>query len=175
MHWMSFLITLFDGTQFTYQHPSSQNRYGDAICGLQPSASKSTSGSGRMDLSGLTCTEENFTVKAGAQRVAAELGLLLIAPDTAAWGWRTGRPGRFITTSDSAPDFMLMHARAMSRTTEWGLTLSTSFRMVKTELPADMTARASWATQWADMAPHHCLRNQDRYASDRPSRRSAHR
>lgn len=33
-------------------------------------------------LSGLTCTEENFTVKAGAQRVAAELGLILVAPDT---------------------------------------------------------------------------------------------
>jgi S-formylglutathione hydrolase len=33
-------------------------------------------------LSGLTCTEENFTVKAGAQRVAAELGLMIVAPDT---------------------------------------------------------------------------------------------
>lgn len=33
-------------------------------------------------LSGLTCTEENFTVKAGAQRVAAELGLALVMPDT---------------------------------------------------------------------------------------------
>ena len=32
--------------------------------------------------SGLTCTEENFTVKAGAQRVAAELGLMLVVPDT---------------------------------------------------------------------------------------------
>ena len=37
-------------------------------------------------LSGLTCTEENFTVKAGAQRVAAELGLLLVAPDTSPRG-----------------------------------------------------------------------------------------
>jgi S-formylglutathione hydrolase len=37
-------------------------------------------------LSGLTCTEENFTVKAGAQRVAAELGLLIIAPDTSPRG-----------------------------------------------------------------------------------------
>jgi S-formylglutathione hydrolase len=37
-------------------------------------------------LSGLTCTEENFTVKAGAQRVAAELGLMLIAPDTSPRG-----------------------------------------------------------------------------------------
>lgn len=33
-------------------------------------------------LSGLTCTEENVTIKAGAQRVCAELGLLFVAPDT---------------------------------------------------------------------------------------------
>lgn len=33
-------------------------------------------------LSGLTCTEETFTIKAGAQRLAAERGLLLVAPDT---------------------------------------------------------------------------------------------
>jgi len=37
-------------------------------------------------LAGLTCTEENFTVKAGAQRTAAELGLILIAPDTSPRG-----------------------------------------------------------------------------------------
>jgi S-formylglutathione hydrolase len=33
-------------------------------------------------LSGLTCTEENFMVKAGAQRLAAEYGMVLVAPDT---------------------------------------------------------------------------------------------
>jgi len=33
-------------------------------------------------LSGLTCNEENFIVKAGAQRYAAEYGLILVAPDT---------------------------------------------------------------------------------------------
>lgn len=33
-------------------------------------------------LAGLTCTEETFPVKAGAQRVAAELGLALVCPDT---------------------------------------------------------------------------------------------
>lgn len=37
-------------------------------------------------LSGLTCTEENFMVKSGAQRVAAELGLMLISPDTSPRG-----------------------------------------------------------------------------------------
>jgi S-formylglutathione hydrolase len=33
-------------------------------------------------LAGLTCTEETFAIKAGAQRVAAKLGLALLAPDT---------------------------------------------------------------------------------------------
>jgi S-formylglutathione hydrolase len=33
-------------------------------------------------LAGLTCTEETFAVKAGAQRTAAELGLALLSPDT---------------------------------------------------------------------------------------------
>jgi S-formylglutathione hydrolase len=37
-------------------------------------------------LAGLTCTEETFMIKAGAQRVAAELGLALIAPDTSPRG-----------------------------------------------------------------------------------------
>jgi S-formylglutathione hydrolase len=37
-------------------------------------------------LSGLTCTEENFTAKAGAQRVASELGIMLVAPDTSPRG-----------------------------------------------------------------------------------------
>jgi S-formylglutathione hydrolase len=33
-------------------------------------------------LSGLTCTEENFMAKAGAQKKAAELGMAILAPDT---------------------------------------------------------------------------------------------
>lgn len=37
-------------------------------------------------LAGLTCTEQNFITKAGAQRVAAELGVMLIAPDTSPRG-----------------------------------------------------------------------------------------
>lgn len=37
-------------------------------------------------LSGLTCTDENFMQKAGAQRLAAELGLILVAPDTSPRG-----------------------------------------------------------------------------------------
>ncbi len=37
-------------------------------------------------LAGLTCTEDTFVIKAGAQRVAAELGLILVSPDTSPRG-----------------------------------------------------------------------------------------
>ena len=37
-------------------------------------------------LSGLTCTDENFTQKAGAQRAAAAQGIALVAPDTSPRG-----------------------------------------------------------------------------------------
>jgi S-formylglutathione hydrolase len=43
-------------------------------------------------LAGLTCTEETFMIKAGAQRGAAELGLMLVAPDTSPRG--TDIPGQ---------------------------------------------------------------------------------
>ncbi|MCB1701318.1 MAG: S-formylglutathione hydrolase [Pseudomonadales bacterium] len=37
-------------------------------------------------LSGLTCTDENFVIKSGAQRYAAELGLAIVTPDTSPRG-----------------------------------------------------------------------------------------
>ncbi len=49
-------------------------------------------------LAGLTCNEETFAIKAGAQRVAAELGLMLVTPDTSPRG--TGVEG-----ADAAWDF----------------------------------------------------------------------
>ena len=52
-------------------------------------------------LSGLTCTDENFMQKAGAQRLAAELGITIVAPDTSPRG--TGVPG----DPDGAWDFGL--------------------------------------------------------------------
>ena len=49
-------------------------------------------------LSGLTCNDENFTTKAGAQRVAAELGIVLVMPDTSPRGEKVAnRRGRRIT------------------------------------------------------------------------------
>jgi len=63
-------------------------------------------------LSGLTCTEENFMQKAGAQRVASELGLALIAPDTSPRGanipgeaesWDFGLGAGFYVNATQAP------------------------------------------------------------------------
>jgi S-formylglutathione hydrolase len=81
----------FGGEQLVCSHQSTQTgttmRFGIY---LPPQAR-----SGRLPvlywLSGLTCTEENFVTKAGAQRMAAQLGLVIVAPDTSPRG--LGYPG----------------------------------------------------------------------------------
>jgi S-formylglutathione hydrolase len=76
----------FGGTQCTYQHQSSETGTPMRFAAFVPPQADKQPVPVVWYLSGLTCTEENFTVKAGAQRVAAELGLLLVAPDTSPRG-----------------------------------------------------------------------------------------
>ena len=76
----------FGGTQFTYQHQSSETGTLMQFGAFVPPQADQHPAPVLWYLSGLTCTEENFIVKAGAQRIAAELGLLLIAPDTSPRG-----------------------------------------------------------------------------------------
>src|SRR5262249_7451487 len=76
----------FGGTQFIYQHQSTETGTAMRFAGFIPPRADQRPVPVVWYLSGLTCTEENVTVKAGAQRVAAELGLLLIAPDTSPRG-----------------------------------------------------------------------------------------
>ena len=62
-------------------------------------------------LSGLTCTEQNFITKAGAQRYAAEHGVILVAPDTSprgddvadAEGYDLGKGAGFYVNATQAP------------------------------------------------------------------------
>jgi S-formylglutathione hydrolase len=72
----------FGGTQHFLEHDSRECATGMRFAAYVPPQAKH----GRVPvlyyLAGLTCTEETFMVKAGAQRVAAELGLMLVAPDT---------------------------------------------------------------------------------------------
>lgn len=73
----------FGGVQRFYRHDSD-------VIGLPmrfsiylpPQAETSDRVPALIYLAGLTCTEETFMIKAGAQRIAAQLGLALIAPDT---------------------------------------------------------------------------------------------
>lgn len=76
----------FNGTQFVYCHASNETGTPMRVAVYVPPQAEHGKVPVVWFLSGLTCTEENFTVKAGAQRVAAELGLILVAPDTSPRG-----------------------------------------------------------------------------------------
>ena len=89
----------FGGVQGFYRHASSEiglpMRFGVY---LPPQAIAGARVPALVWLAGLTCTEETFAIKAGAQRAAAELGLMLVTPDTSPRD--TGVPG-----ADASWDF----------------------------------------------------------------------
>ena len=77
----------FDGLQLRVRHPSAANHCEMTYSLYLPPQALA---GGRVPLlywlSGLTCTDENFTQKAGAQRYAAQYGLALVMPDTSPRG-----------------------------------------------------------------------------------------
>jgi len=118
-------------------------------------------------LSGLTCTDENFMQKAGAHRVAAELGVALVAPDTSPRG--TGVPG----DPDGGWDFGLGAGFYVNATEPpW----SRHYRMhdyvvdelpalVGAELPVDSRRAVSGHSMGGHGALVAALRNPGRYLS----------
>ncbi|MGB0564394.1 MAG: S-formylglutathione hydrolase [Spirulinaceae cyanobacterium] len=72
----------FGGIQGTYSHVSEACNSTMKFAVYQPPQAQDGPVPVLYFLSGLTCTEANFMTKAGAQRYAAEAGLLLVAPDT---------------------------------------------------------------------------------------------
>ena len=81
----------FDGTVAYYSHQSSTCNHQMNFAVYLPPQAVSQPVPILYYLSGLTCTEENFLTKAGAQQYAAELGIMLVAPDTSPRN--TGIPG----------------------------------------------------------------------------------
>lgn len=77
---------MFGGDQYVYEHNSEACGGPMQVGVFVPPQAKTAPCPAVIFLSGLTCTEQNFVTKAGAQRVAAELGLILIAPDTSPRG-----------------------------------------------------------------------------------------
>jgi S-formylglutathione hydrolase len=76
----------FGGTMGFYRHHSNCNDCDMQFSVFVPPQAADGKVPVLTFLSGLTCTEENFMVKSGAQRVAAELGIMLVSPDTSPRG-----------------------------------------------------------------------------------------
>jgi S-formylglutathione hydrolase len=117
-------------------------------------------------LAGLTCTEDTFMIKAGAQRVAAELGLMLVAPDTSPRvrlpgddaSWDFGLAAGFYVDATQAP--WSGHYRMYSYVTrELPELLAAAF-------PADTSRQGIFGHSMGGHGALVCaLRNPDRYRS----------
>ncbi|GIR71706.1 MAG: hypothetical protein CM15mP74_29570 [Halieaceae bacterium] len=122
-------------------------------------------------LSGLTCTDENFVTKAGAQQYAAALGVAVVAPDTSPRGEGVA------DDPEGSYDMGLGAGFTSMPRSPW----SAHYHMydyVVTELPQvgrrparRWTHRVppSWGTRWGHGALTIGLKNPDRYASFLPS------
>jgi S-formylglutathione hydrolase len=107
----------FGGSQRFYRHESSAIGLPMRFSVYLPPAALTAEATGEkvpalLYLAGLTCTEETFPTKAGAQRFAAQLGLALIAPDTSPRGagvageaesWDLGVGAGFYLDASQAP------------------------------------------------------------------------
>ncbi|BBQ83110.1 TPA: S-formylglutathione hydrolase [Kluyvera ascorbata] len=76
----------YGGWQQRWQHHSTTLNCPMTLSLFLPPEGKKTPPPVLYWLSGLTCNDENFTTKAGAQRIAAELGIVLVMPDTSPRG-----------------------------------------------------------------------------------------
>lgn len=76
----------FEGWQQRWRHDSTTLNCAMTFSIFLPPTNGTTPPPVLYWLSGLTCTDENFTTKANAQRVASELGMVLVMPDTSPRG-----------------------------------------------------------------------------------------
>lgn len=104
----------FGGVHRRYRFPSAElNGATTLAVFLPPQALSGERVPSLYWLSGLTCSDENFMQKAGAQRLAADLGLALVAPDTSprgaevptdpAGGWDLGHGAGFYVDATESP------------------------------------------------------------------------
>ncbi len=102
----------FGGVQKTIRHASRETGTDMNVSIFLPPAAERGPVPVLYYLSGLTCTEENVTVKGGAQRRAAELGLAVVAPDTSPRGldlpgehddWDFGSGAGFYVNATESP------------------------------------------------------------------------
>jgi S-formylglutathione hydrolase len=102
----------FGGVQQFYKHNSRETRGSMKFGVYLPPLSATFKVPVLYYLAGLTCTEETFAIKAHAQAMAAELGLMLVTPDTSprepripgdAESWDFGQAASFYVDATQAP------------------------------------------------------------------------
>jgi len=102
----------FGGTMGFYSHPSTATGTEMRFAVFLPPQAQQGRCPALYYLAGLTCTEETFAIKAGAQRLAAEYGLALVMPDTSPRGldlpgdtasWDFGVGAGFYLDATAAP------------------------------------------------------------------------
>lgn len=104
---------LFGGEQAQYRHASTSCNCDMTLSVYLPPQAVAGPVPVWLWLSGLTCTDQNFVTKAGAQRVAADLGVAIVAPDTSPRGptvpgdpdgdWAFGHGASFYVDATEAP------------------------------------------------------------------------
>ncbi len=135
----------FGGTQGVYAHDSRSTGTRMTFSVFMPPAASAARGV-LYYLSGLTCTWENVTIKAGAQRYAAERGMVFVAPDTSPRG--DGVP------DDPAPDFGQGASFYVDATSEpWARHFQME-RYVAVELPGLIGERFGLADRPAAITGH---------------------
>jgi S-formylglutathione hydrolase len=157
----------FGGVQRFYKHDSREIHGPMKFSAYVPPQARAGKVPVLYYLSGLTCTEETFPIKGHAQQVAAELGLMLIAPDTSpreprlpgdADSWDFGYSAGFYVDATLAPwsQYYRMYSYVTRELPE----------IVAAELPA---AAASSGIFGHSMGGHGALvcalRNPDKYKS----------
>jgi S-formylglutathione hydrolase len=166
---MSALKTLsrhaaFGGMVGFYEHDSLTTRCAMRFAVYEPPQAATRRVPVVYYLAGLTCTEETFMIKAGAQRVAAELGLMLVAPDTSP---RVRLPG-----DDAAWDFGIAAGFYVDAQREPWAQHYRMYSYIVDELPALIGGHFPAAEQRQSIMGHSmgghgaltiALRNPDRY------------
>jgi S-formylglutathione hydrolase len=157
----------FGGTQRFYKHESREIRGPMKFSVYLPPQARAGKVPVLYYLSGLTCTEETFPIKAHAQQVAAELGLMLIAPDTSpreprlpgdADSWDFGIGAGFYVDATVAPwsQYYRMYSYVTSELPE----------IIATDLPARSDATGIFGHSMGGHGALVCaLRNPERFKS----------
>jgi S-formylglutathione hydrolase len=157
----------FGGRQLRFEHDSEVLNCTMQFSVFLPLRAEKTEVPAVYFLSGLTCTDENFSTKAGAQRVATELGIALIIPDT------SPRGDNVADDADGAYDLGLGAGFYVNATEEPWKSNYQMYDYIVKELPelveAELPVNNKRAIAGHSMGGHGALviglRNSDRYTS----------